>query len=82
MMFFDFRMIVGNRETVYSEAQIQLYYGVTSQTRLFGSAVNAEGKSSKSMGKIYLVTGVMQVFGVPGGHMEFDFLASFKRQPR
>jgi putative ABC transport system permease protein len=82
---FDFRMIVGNRETVHSEPN-QLVLTESTANRLFGSAVNAEGKSLKVDGEDYLVTGVMQDFPSTS-HMEFDFLASFKthrdsREPR
>jgi putative ABC transport system permease protein len=82
---FDFRMIVGNRETVHSEPN-QLVLTESTANRLFGSAVNAEGKSLKVDGEDYLVTGVMQDFP-SASHMEFDFLASFKthrdsREPR
>jgi putative ABC transport system permease protein len=73
---FDFKMIAGNRETVLSEPN-QIVLTESTADRLFGSAVNAEGKSLKVNGKDYLVTGVMQDFPSTS-HMEFDFLASFK----
>jgi putative ABC transport system permease protein len=73
---FDFEMIVGNRETVLSEPN-QIVLTKSTADRLFGSAINAAGKSLKVDGKDYLVTGVMQDFP-SNSHMEFDFLASFK----